>query len=32
MILLSLMAIVLFAAVSLIERLTCPWLVPEREA
>jgi NitT/TauT family transport system permease protein len=32
MILLSLMAIVLFAAVSLIERLACPWLAPEREA
>ncbi len=31
MILLSLMAIVLFAAVSLIERLTCPWLAPEAE-
>jgi len=25
------MAIVLFAAVSLIERLGCPWLAPERE-
>jgi ABC-type nitrate/sulfonate/bicarbonate transport system permease component len=32
MILLSLMAIVLFAAVSLIERLVCPWLAPEGEA
>jgi ABC-type nitrate/sulfonate/bicarbonate transport system permease component len=32
MILLSLMAIVLFAAVSLIERLACPWLAPEGEA
>jgi ABC-type nitrate/sulfonate/bicarbonate transport system permease component len=30
--LLSLMAIVLFAAVTLVERLTCPWLVPDREA
>jgi len=28
MILLSLMAIVLFGAVSLVERLVCPWLVP----
>ena len=28
MILLSVMAIVLFGAVSLIERLTCPWLAP----
>jgi len=32
MILLSLMAIVLFAAVSLVERLACPWLAPEGEA
>jgi len=32
MILLSLMAIVLFAAVSLIERLACPWLAPDEEA
>ena len=31
MILLSLMAIVLFAAVSLVERLTCPWLAPAGE-
>ena len=31
MILLSLMAIVLFGAVSLIERLVCPWLVQEAE-
>jgi len=31
MILLSLMAIVLFAAVSLVERFACPWLTPERE-
>ena len=29
MILLSLMAIVLFAAVSLVERVVCPWLNPE---
>jgi hypothetical protein len=26
------MAIVLFAAVSLVERLACPWLAPEGEA
>ena len=32
MILLSLMAIVLFAAVSVVERLACPWLTPEGEA
>ena len=32
MILLSLMAIVLFAAVSLVERLACPWLASEGEA
>jgi NitT/TauT family transport system permease protein len=32
MILLSLMAIVLFAAVSLVERLVCPWLSPEGES
>jgi NitT/TauT family transport system permease protein len=32
MILLSLMAIVLFAAVSLVERVVCPWLNPEGEA
>jgi NitT/TauT family transport system permease protein len=31
MILLSLMAIVLFGAVSLVERLVCPWLVQEAE-
>jgi NitT/TauT family transport system permease protein len=31
MILLSLMAIVLFGAVSLIERFTCPWLAPAGE-
>jgi NitT/TauT family transport system permease protein len=31
MILLSLMAIVLFAAVSLVERLVCPWTVPAGE-
>jgi NitT/TauT family transport system permease protein len=31
MILLSLMAIVLFAAVELVERLTCPWLAPAGE-
>ena len=31
MILLSLMAILLFAAVELIERLTCPWLAPAGE-
>jgi NitT/TauT family transport system permease protein len=31
MILLSVMAIVLFGAVSLIERLTCPWLAPAGE-
>jgi NitT/TauT family transport system permease protein len=31
MILLSLMAIVLFAAVSLVERLVCPWLAPAVE-
>ena len=31
MILLSLMAIVLFAAVELVERLTCPWLAPAAE-
>ena len=31
MILLSLMAIVLFGAVELIERLTCPWLAPGGE-
>ena len=31
MILLSLMAILLFGAVSLVERLTCPWLVPAGE-
>ncbi len=31
MILLSLMAIVLFGAVSLVERLTCPWLAPAPE-
>ncbi|HEU4437890.1 MAG TPA: ABC transporter permease [Methylomirabilota bacterium] len=31
MIILSLMAIVLFAAVSLVERLVCPWLNPETE-
>jgi NitT/TauT family transport system permease protein len=30
MILLSAMAILLFAAVSLVERLLCPWLAPER--
>ena len=28
MILLSLMAIVLFGAVALVERLACPWLAP----
>jgi NitT/TauT family transport system permease protein len=32
MILLSLMAIVLFAAVSLVERFVCPWLNPQGEA
>jgi NitT/TauT family transport system permease protein len=31
MIILSLMAIVLFAAVSLVERLVCPWLNPEAQ-
>ena len=31
MILLSVMAIVLFGAVSLVERLTCPWLTPAGE-
>ena len=31
MILLSLMAIVLFAAVALVERVTCPWLAPGAE-
>jgi NitT/TauT family transport system permease protein len=31
MILLSVMAILLFAAVSLVERLTCPWLAPASE-
>jgi len=31
MILLSLMAIVLFGAVSLVERFTCPWLAPAGE-
>ena len=31
MILLSVMAIVLFAAVSLVERLVCPWLEPQGE-
>ena len=31
MILLSLMAILLFAAVELVERLTCPWLIPAGE-
>ena len=31
MILLSLMAILLFGAVSLLERLLCPWLAPETE-
>ena len=31
MILLSLMAILLFGAVSLVERLTCPWLAPAGE-
>ena len=31
MILLSLMAILLFAAVELVERLTCPWLAPAGE-
>jgi len=31
MILLSLMAIVLFSAVSLVERLACPWLAPAEE-
>lgn len=31
MILLSLMAIVLFAAVSLVERVVCPWLNPQGE-
>ena len=31
MILLSLMAIVLFGAVSLVERITCPWLLTENE-
>jgi len=31
MILLSVMAIVLFGAVSLLERLTCPWLAPADE-
>jgi NitT/TauT family transport system permease protein len=32
MIILSLMAIVLFAAVSLVERWLCPWLSPEAES
>ena len=32
MILLSLMAIVLFAAVSLVERFVCPWVSPEAES
>ena len=32
MILLSLMAIVLFGAVSVIERIVCPWLSPEPES
>jgi NitT/TauT family transport system permease protein len=32
MILLSLMAIVLFAAVSLVERVVCPWVNPESES
>jgi len=32
MILLSLMAIVLFAAVSLVERVVCPWVSPEAES
>src|SRR5207302_10969552 len=31
MILLSLMAIVLFGAVALVERFVCPWLAPARE-
>ena len=31
MILLSLMAIVLFGAVALVERITCPWLAPGSE-
>jgi len=31
MILLSLIAIVLFGAVCLVERLVCPWLVPVAE-
>jgi NitT/TauT family transport system permease protein len=31
MLLLSLMAILLFGAVSLVERLVCPWLAPEAE-
>ena len=31
MIILSLMAIVLFAAVSLVERVVCPWVNPESE-
>ena len=31
MLILSLMAIVLFGAVSLVERLLCPWLVPDVE-
>ena len=32
MIILSLMAIVLFAAVSLVERIVCPWLNPEAQS
>jgi NitT/TauT family transport system permease protein len=32
MILLSLLAIVLFAAVSLVERVVCPWVSPEAES
>jgi NitT/TauT family transport system permease protein len=32
MILLSLMAIMLFAAVSLVERVVCPWVSPEAES
>jgi hypothetical protein len=31
MILLSLMAIVLFGAVSLVERVACPWLAPAQD-
>jgi hypothetical protein len=31
MILLSLMAIVLFGAVCIVERLVCPWLAPGAE-